>query len=186
MRSRRRRCGHRWLGRLLFERRHPSADEKPVDEESYSDQEWDYPRQPYVANDLRVITRLSPRHDLEEVTQEDHHSDADQAGDDSAPDFIEPFLLGRLDFIEPFFFGRDTSSPFPLLFVEEHVRHPGLAPIELLFGGAGRHRIAHAAQIGATLPAEFEIIVGLKTASGTKHSNFSAFVPSVNRETAKM
>src|SRR5262249_35990012 len=143
---------------------------KPVDEQSHSDQKWDDPDQPYVANDLRVVPRFSLRHNLEEETQEDHRSDADQAGDDSAPDFIEPFLIGRLDLIEPFLFGRYAAPTFPLLFGEEHVRHPGLAPIELLFGGTGRHRFAHTAQIRATLPAEFEIIIGLKTASGTKHN----------------
>src|SRR5262249_5874794 len=125
-RSWRRRCGHRRLGRLLFEWRHSSAYEKPIDEESHSDQEWDYPRQPYVANDLLVMTGLSPCHDLEEITQEDHHSDADQSGDDAALDLIEPFLLGPLDFIEPSFFGSDAAPPFPLLFGEEHVRHPCL------------------------------------------------------------
>src|SRR5262249_41151590 len=79
------------------------------------------------------------------------------------------FLFRPPDFVKPFLFGSNAAPPVPFLFGEENVRHPRLAPIELLICRTGRHGIAHSAQIGAALPAEFEIIGGLKTTSGTEH-----------------
>jgi len=58
-----------------------------------------------------------------------------------------------------------------LIFGEKHLRHPGLAPIKFLFGGTGQHGFAHAAQVRAALSAEFEFIIGLKTASRTVHND---------------
>jgi hypothetical protein len=102
------------------------------------------------------------RHDPEEESQEDHHADANEAGDDAALDLVEPFL-----------FGCDAAPPFTFLFSEEHVRHPGLTPIELFPRGARHHPFARALQIRAALSAEFEIFAGLKPASWTEHNHSS-------------
>src|SRR5262245_54744942 len=98
---------------------------------------------------------------MKEKVKKDHHADADEAGDDAALDLIEPSLFGR-------------SAP-PLLYFlgETDIRHPALAPIGLIFGGAGHHPFASAVQIRAALAAEFEIIAGLNAASRTKHNQSS-------------
>src|SRR5262245_43922053 len=164
-RRRRRRCGHRWLRLLFFEFHDAAADEKPVEDDPDSDHEWDYSGHPQAAEDLRGARRTLIRHDVEEESQEDHHAAADEACDYAVLDIIKPLL-----------FGRDAAPPFPLLFGEEHVRHPGLTPIELFSRGARHHPFARAVQIGAALPAEFEIVTDLKTASWTEHNHFSIYL----------
>src|SRR5215510_14642949 len=161
-RRRRRRYGHCLLRLLFFEFHDATADEKPVEYDSEAGQERDYSGHPHAAKDRRVAWRLLIRHDFEEESQEDHHADADEAGNDAAFDLIKPLL-----------FGRDAAPPSPLLFGEEHVRHPGLTPIELFSRGARHHPFARAVQISAALPAEFEIVVGLNTTSWTEHRRFS-------------
>src|SRR5262245_60507655 len=106
--------------------------------------------------------RSFPRHYLEEVMEREHQADSDEAGDDAALDLFDPFL-----------FRRDADPELPHGMRMGYVSPPGFAPIGLSFGRVGCHRVAHAAQIRAALPAEFEVIVDLKTACGTEHSNSS-------------
>src|SRR5262245_63551832 len=161
----RRRYAHCRSRLLFFEFHDAAADENPVEDDPDADNERDYPGHPHAAKDLRVAWRLLIRHNLEEESQEDHQADADEACDDAALDLIEPLL-----------FGRDAAPPFPLLLGEEHVRHPGLTPIELFSRGARLHPFASAMQIDAALPAEFEIIGDLKTTLWTEHSHSSFYL----------
>src|SRR5215813_6699546 len=156
-------CWHRRLRLLFFEFDQPPADEEAVEDNTDSDQKWEYSDQPQIANDLRSVRiRIFVCHNIEEEAQEDHHADADEAGDDAALGLIDPSL-----------FMRDADPQLSHGVRMSYFSPPGFAPIGLSFGGVGCHRFAHASQIRATLPAEFEIIVGLKTASGTEHSDSS-------------
>jgi hypothetical protein len=154
-------CGHLSL-RLFFEFDQAPADDQTIEDHPDPDQEWNYTGHPYAANDLRFVRGGLVRDNAEEEAEEDHDADPDRAGDDAV-----------LDLSEPFHFGRDPTSSFQLLFGEDHISQPCLAPIELLRVGAGRNRIAHTVQVRAALPAEFEIIADVQTASGTEHSNSS-------------
>jgi hypothetical protein len=116
---------------LFFEFHDAPGNEQAVEDEPESYYEWDYSRHPYAAKDRGVARRLILSHNFEEEPQEDHHAHANEAGNDAS-----------LDFIEPFIFGRDSAAAFTLLFAEEHVRHPCLAPIELFSSGARHHPLA--------------------------------------------
>src|SRR5262249_20660328 len=157
-RGRRLRRWRRRLRLLFFEFHDEPADEQAVEYDPKSYHEWDYSDHPHAAKDVRLVRRLLPRYDVEEEIEEDHQACADEAADDAS-----------LDFIKPFIFSRDAATPFPFLFGEEHVRHPGLAPVELSFGGSRYHSFARTVEIRSALPAEFEIIVDLKSASWTEH-----------------
>src|SRR5262249_2147617 len=145
---------------LFFEFDQPPAGEEAVEDNADSDQKWDYSYKPQTAKHLREIVVVSPRHYFEEEMEEDHQADADEAGDDAALHLIDPFLFrGNAD--PQLFHGMRMGYLGP----------PAFVPIGLSFGGVGSHRVADAAQIRAALLAEFEIIVDLKTACGTEHSN---------------
>jgi hypothetical protein len=149
--------------RLLFFKFYQApADNQTIEDHSDPDEEWNDPCHPYAANDLRIVRGILVSYNVEEEAEEDHDADTDHTGNNAI-----------LDFIEPFHFGRDAASSFQLLSGENHISQPCLAPIELLRVGAGRYRIAHTVQVRSALPAEFEIIADVQTASGTEHDNSS-------------
>src|SRR5688572_18930818 len=101
------RCGHCRSRQLFVELHQSPADEKTVDEESGPDHGRDYSQQPQIADDLRGVRISLPRHGAEEEIEGDHHADADQTGNDSALNLIEPFLL----LVEAFLFRSNAAPP---------------------------------------------------------------------------
>src|SRR5205085_8628383 len=145
----------------------PLADEQAVDDERDSDHEGDHAGDPDAAQYLRVARRVLTAEDdaLHQDVEEDHHADAGAGGDDAALDLVVALHLGG-DAAQPL---ELFPAPLALAFGEEHLRDPGLAPVELLARLARLDRLAHDVQVRAASLAEPQIVALAGAAFRTEH-----------------
>src|SRR5207244_104804 len=124
------------------------------------DQERNHASHPDVAQELGGfrILRLDPRcNRAEKKVKEDHHADAHETRNHAVLDLLVALL-----------FGSHALLALALLFTQEHLGDPGLAPIEAP-PALARQDFTHAVEVRTALFAKLEVLVGLDSALGTKH-----------------
>src|ERR1044071_2383338 len=119
----------------------PFADRETVNHQSDSDEERKHARNPDATENLSDMFWNDAAFDdaLHEDIKKDHQPDTRKTGDDAAFDFVGTLHLRR----DALLALHLCFASFTLILGDEHLGHPRLAPIELLFLLARLARIHH-------------------------------------------